>query len=91
MDPAHRRTQGLEVEDVAGDDCRRVAVRGDGLWAAGQAAHSLPALLERSEEPAADVAGGAGDEGALSRNVGGVGVHRCLLKPHAAATGARTA
>ena len=61
LDPAHRRAQGLELEDVARDDRRRVAVSGDGLRAAGQAAHLLP-LLEHSEEPAADVAGGAGEQ-----------------------------
>jgi hypothetical protein len=53
LHPAHRRAQRLEVEDVACDDRRRVAVRGDGLWAAGQAAHSLPALSSagRSRPP----------------------------------------
>ena len=47
LDPAHRRPQGLDVEDVAGDDRRRVAVSGDGLRAAGQAAHALAAFLEQ--------------------------------------------
>ena len=41
-----------------GDDRGRQSVRRDSFGAAGQAAHALPALLERSEKPAAVLAGG---------------------------------
>ena len=55
------------------------AVRGERLRAAGQAAHVLAPLLEHPEQPAADVAGRAGEEDGRRADPGSAGHDRATL------------
>ena len=72
VDAAHGGVQARPVEHIPLDDiARRMPVRQHG-GPAGQAAHPVATSLERGQQPATDVAGGAGQE-----DQGGHGV--CLV------------
>ena len=62
-DPVHPPLQAVPVEDVALDDLRgRGGAVPQGLGTPGQAADRTPRLFQRPQQPAADVARGAGEE-----------------------------
>jgi hypothetical protein len=61
-DTSHRRSQGLDVENVPADDRCRIGVVHECLGSTREAADMLPVLLEPTEQPAADIARRCGEE-----------------------------